>query len=82
MTLTEEKQKAYECFKSQNWYKRWAIQFGLGREWRGRMTIEQFLNDKPIYLWANHAIAWYRTNEGAEYWRTISIYWAELSETR
>lgn len=81
MILTEEKQKAYECFKSQNWYKRWEIQFGLGREWRGRITIEQFLNNIPISLWGESAMLWHITNEGRDYWYKISNYWAVLLQT-
>ena len=79
--LTAEKQRAYEVFKSQNWYKLWENNFGVGKSWRGCKAIQTYLQEEGISEWINYSMHWCETPEGHEYWEIInSIWWSKYYE--
>lgn len=73
--MTEDKQRAYEVFKSQNWYKLWKKNFGVSRSWRGRKTIQAYLQATEIAEWINYSMSWDRTLQGHDYWSYIHAEW-------
>lgn len=77
--MTEEKQRAYEVFKSQNWYKLWEKNFGVGKSWR--KSIQTYLQETEIAEWINYSMYWDATQEGQEYWENIhSLWWSKHYE--
>lgn len=67
--MTEDKQRAYEVFKSQNWYKLWEKNFSVGRSWR--KSIQTYLQEEEIKEWTNYSMRWDETPEGQGYWERI-----------
>jgi hypothetical protein len=79
--MTEDKQRAYEEFKSHNWYKLWKNNFGVGKSWGVRKTIQAYLQETEISEWINYSMYWDATQEGQEYWDNIhSIWWCKYYE--
>lgn len=77
--MTEEKQRAYEAFKSQNWYKLWEKNFGVGRSWQ--KSIQMYLQETEIAEWTNYSMYWDATPEGQEYWDNIhSMWWGKYRD--
>lgn len=79
--LTEEKQRAYEAFKSHNWYKLWKKNFGVGKSWESGKAILEYLQEEDICEWINYSMHWDKTSEGFDYWDNInSIWWSKYYE--
>lgn len=77
--LTAEKQRAYEEFKSHNWYKLWKKNFSVGKSWR--QSIQSYLQETEICEWINCSMRWDKTREGFYYWDVIhSIWWSKYND--
>ena len=61
MELSEKKRKALEDLKSQNWYKMYVKNWGVGgNNIRGRSAM-QFFYDVPVRYWITYTMEWIRT---------------------
>lgn len=75
MELSERKKAALEYLKSQNWYKMYIENWGVGgNSLRGRGQ-RQFFSDEPIRLWITYTMEWSSTPQGHRYWCAIHDMW-------
>lgn len=75
MELSEKKRKALEDLKSQNWYKFYIKNWGVGgNDIIGRSPM-QFFNEKSVRYWITSTMEWSRTAQGHMYWCEIHDEW-------
>lgn len=75
MELSAKKNVALEYLKSQNWYKMYLENWGVGdNSIRGRSSM-QFFSEEPVHQWINHSMEWSRTPQGHMYWSEINDGW-------
>lgn len=75
MELSEKKRKALEDLKSQNWYKMYVKNWGVGVNGiNGRSAIRYF-REEQVCHWINYSMEWMETTQGHEYWGEINDKW-------
>lgn len=75
MELSEKKRKALEDLQSQNWYKFYIKNWGVGGNTiRGRSSM-RFFSEVPVCQWINYSMEWSRTPQGHTYWSEINDGW-------
>lgn len=80
MELSEKKRKALEDLQSQNWYKFYIRNWGVGgNRIRGRSSM-QFFSEELVFQWINFTMEWSRTPQGHRYWSEINYGWKSKYE--
>ena len=75
MELSEKKRKALEDLKSQNWYKFYIRNWGVGgNSIRGRSSM-RFFREEPVRYWTAYTMEWMATSQGHRYWSKIHDEW-------
>lgn len=80
MELSETKKRALEDLKSQNWYKMYVRNWGVGRNSIDGRPFMQFFNKEPVRFWITYTMEWMETPQGHSYWCVIYDKWRNKYE--
>ena len=75
MELSEKKRKALEDLQSQNWYKMYVRNWGVGGNRIIGRSAMQYFREEKVRNWINYSMEWSETTQGHMYWGEINNKW-------